>query len=789
MECQPPLHGIQVIEIAGWNGVLAGRLLADGGADVVRIVPPTGDPLEAEPPYFATSGVSIQEAWYNAGKRTVALDLAAPAGRGQLRAMLEGCDILIEDWAPGQALLSATDVEAAGVAVHLSVTSFGQQGPWAHYRTNDLVANALSGSASVTGDATTPPLSGYGNQSHHTVGFFAAICALAALRAAGAGKGHQRVDLSAHEALVSCTEQVLMQWFFPEAGNWTTRVAERMGSLHWSKAYEVYTGRDGKGIMVTASLRLADVLVPWLAEDGFAQDLVDGEKYPDAVALVRDLPNVMRVLREWVEANNAEDLFYEAQRRHLPFGVVWDIATAAQSPQVAARGYFQERDLAGLGPVPFPGRFFRTGADGPHPAPPVRMEVNDLAWGPRKALQRTGPAPASARPLEGVRVMDFTHVLAGPYGTRVLGDLGADILKVGSATRGAGANSSGHPYYMMWNRNKRSISLNMTTSEGRMLARRLASKCDIIIENFRAGVLARWGLDRASLAHDNPGVSVITMGGVGQTGPWKDFVTFAPTIHALVGLTYLTGVPGRHDIGYGFSLNDHMSGLAGAFAAMEALAHRERTGEGLEIDLSQYEVGLGLMAPAYLDYFANGRNPKPLGNAHPFGGWAPHSIYPAAGEDRWVAIAVRGDHEWAALCQAMGMPTLATDARFADHEGRLANAAALDAIISAWTRERDRYEVMDTLQRAGIAAGAVQDAADLAERDPQLREAQFFGTARSERWQDYGIERLPAHFNGERPSPYEGTREAGADTFDVLREVLGMSEHEIAEAAAADALL
>jgi crotonobetainyl-CoA:carnitine CoA-transferase CaiB-like acyl-CoA transferase len=489
MDRETPLHGTRVVEAGGWNGVLAGRLLADAGAEVVRIVPPGGDALDAEAPFFGDSGVSIQSTWYNAGKRIVVADPATPGGSELIRALIARADVLIEDWPAGWSPLPGEEIESSnGRLVRVSITPFGSNGPWAGFRTNDLVANALSGSASVSGDPTTPPLTGYGNQSHHTVGFYAAICALAALRAARLTGQPQRVELPAHEALVTCTEQVLMQWFFPEAGNWTTGVAERLGSLHWSKAYEVYTGNTGKGVMVTASLRLVDVLVPWLAEGGYAQDLIDGEKYGDAVALVRDLPNVMRVLREWVEANDAEEIFYEAQRRHLPFGVVWDIATALESPQIAARGYFHEHHVDKAGRVPFPGRFFKTDADGAHPAPPAVSEFAELGWLPREERQAQSRQPLPAnRPLSGVRVMDFTHVLAGPFGTRILGDLGAEVLKVGTATRGAGANSTGHPYYMMWNRNKRSLNLNMSTQEGRALARRLAGECDIIIENFRAG--------------------------------------------------------------------------------------------------------------------------------------------------------------------------------------------------------------------------------------------------------------------------------------------------------------
>ncbi|GMV84652.1 MAG: putative CoA-transferase [Dehalococcoidia bacterium] len=781
-----PLSGLRVIECAGWNGVLAGRLLADGGAAVVRIVPPSGDPLAGEPPFLGAGGPSIQETWYNAGKLTLTLDPGTRSGRAAFLRLVRAADILVEDWPPGAAPFAPGELEDANPALtRVSVTPMGLDGPLAGWKVNDLVANALCGSASVTGNASTPPLSGYGNQSHHTVGLYVAVCALAAHRAARATGTFQHVDLSAHEALVSCTEQVLMEWFFPD-GTWKTSIAPRQGSLHWSGAYEVYTAADGHGVMVTASLKLAEVLVPWLIEEGAAQGLADREKYPNVVAMVRNLPYVMTVLREWVASRNGEELFFEAQRRHQPFGVVWNIQEAlTKSPQIAARGYLREQDVPGFGSVPFPGRFFRTGADGPHPAPGRRVE--DAGWRPRERLARAGGVPP-ARPLEGVRVMDFTHVLAGPFGTRVLGDLGADVIKVGTAARGGGANAPDHPYYICWNRNKRSVTINMGTGEGRRVARLLAAKSDVIIENFRAGVLERWGLGYKSLAAAHPGVSVISMGGMGQDGPWKDFVTYAPTIHALTGLTYLTNPPGEHTLGYGFSLTDHLSGLAAALAALEALEYRERTGSGLSIDLSQYELGLGIMAPALLDYLANGRNPEPVGNRHPFGAWAPHGIYRCAGDDQWVAIAVRGEAEWGAFAELMGRPELRSDPRFATHAARLANAGALDASIEAWTGPLDRYEVARRCQAAGIAAGPVQDAADLTGRDEQLAAREFFGTATAEGRGTYGIDRFPARFNGLRPPEYQGVHQAGADTFAVVTELLGLPDDEVASLLASGAL-
>ncbi|MFN8616179.1 MAG: CoA transferase [Dehalococcoidia bacterium] len=776
-----PLAGMRVVESGGFAVAFAGRLLADAGAEVVRIIDPAGDLLATEAPFFSSGG-SIQDAWYNAGKTKLTVDLSTGHGRTAFLSLVNGADILLEDWTPGTAVLGQDALSGANSALaHVSVTPMGLTGPRAQWKVPDIVANALSGSASVTGNASSGPTNGYGNQTAHTVGLYAAICALAAQRAAQATGEYQRVDLSGHEALVSCTEQVLMEWFFPN-GTWNTAIAPRQGSLHWSGAYEVYPGKDGHGVMVTAALGFATVLLPWIIEDGAAQDLGNPEKYPSVVAMIRDLPYVMKVMREWVATYDGETLYYEGQKRHQPFGVVWNIEEAlTRSPQIDARGYIQAVDVPGAGKVGFPGRLFRTSADGPRPE--LATSAGDVGWDPRPSRQRRdGPPPG--RPLEGIRILDFTHVLAGPFGTRVLGDLGADVIKVGTGSRSGGANSPDHPYYVMWNRNKRHMTIDMSTDAGRGVARKLAAECDVIIENFSAGVLKRWGLDRAGLHETNSGVTVISMGGMGQDGPWKDFVTFAPTIHALTGLTYLTNPPGEHALGYGFSLTDHLSGLAGALAALEGIAHRDRTGEGIEVDLSQYELGLGLMAPALIDYLANGVNHEPVGNRHPFGMDAPQGIYPCAGDDRWIAIAVRGDVEWRRLGAIAGIG----DARFETHSGRLEHQDALDAAIAAWTRTQDGSELAERCQAAGIAAGPVQNARDLAEHDPQLAARGFFGSAVTGNWGQHGIDQFPARFNGARPPRYDGVHAIGADTFDVMTGLLGVDDEAFAELAALGAL-
>ncbi len=771
-----PLAGLRVVEQAGWTGAFAGRLLADGGADVVRVIPAEGDPLVQEPPFFGESGVSIQATWYNAGKRVTALDLAS----GEGRALLARADLLIEDWRDADAPFDGEALRAAfPKLVRLSVTPMGREGPWAGLAMNDLVATALSGAASVTGTPETPPLAGYGNQTAHTAGFYAACCALAGVRLRDASGEGAHIDLSCHETLTANTEQLLMQWFFPDGGRWTSPIASRQGSLHWSGGYECYPDRNGDALMVTPSLGLIDTLIPWLEETDSAANLADREEFPDLIALVKRMPHVMRVLQDWTAQNEADDLFLEAQRRRLPFGAVWPVSKAAATPQIEARGYFAEQTVEGVGRAPFPSRLLSTDADGPPPQPPQRVER--ARWSPAPELAPVRGKPSAVAPLAGLRVLDFTHVLAGPFGTRLLADLGADVIKVGTAARNAGANTLNHPYYLSWNRTKRNICLDMRREEAQALARRLAGQCDAVIDNFSAGVLARWGLSREALAEAAPGVTVVSMGGMGNSGPWRDFVTFAPTIHALVGLTYLTSVPGRQDIGFGYSLTDHLAGVAAALGVLEGVEHCRRTGRGLDVDVAQYELGLGLMAPAFLDYFANGADPEPAGNRHPFEAWAPHGVYRARGDDRWIAIAVRGDEQWRAFCEVMDAPALARDPRFATHEARIANQDALDARVSDWTGARDRYEAMAACQARGIAAGAVQDGADIATADPHLAARGFLGSIPTEDGGEQGAERFPAFIDGQRPATGYAARSLGADTLDVFTELLGMSPEEVAE--------
>ncbi|RLB94255.1 MAG: hypothetical protein DRH26_01690 [Deltaproteobacteria bacterium] len=326
--------------------------------------------------------------------------------------------------------------------------------------------------------------------------------------------------------------------------------------------------------------------------------------------------------------------------------------------------------------------------------------------------------------LSKIRVLDFTKVLSGPYVTRTLADFGAEVIKVQSKkTEGTEPVFGG--YFHTWNRNKRSISLDMSQPEGRNLGLRLVEICDVVIENFSPRVMSNWGMEYTTLNRINPGLIMLSMSGMGQTGPWKNHVAFGPTVQSLGGLTYLSSFNEETPIGPGYALADHIAGLYGAFAVLAALENRDRTGQGRYIDLSQYEVVSTMIGPALMDVLANDREPIPQGNQPDYEMAAPHGCYQCRGDDRWCVIGVFNETEWQALVNVMGNPAWTLEDRFSTLTGRKVHFKPLDEKIDLWTRSHDAERLVQLLQEKGIRAGVVQNAEDLA-NDPHLLDQNFF---------------------------------------------------------------
>ncbi len=388
------------------------------------------------------------------------------------------------------------------------------------------------------------------------------------------------------------------------------------------------------------------------------------------------------------------------------------------------------------------------------------------------------------RPLDGVRVLDFTWVVAGPVAARILADLGAEVIKVErpNATD-FGARRGGLSGTL--SRGKRSVVLNLADERGRALARRLGAVSDVVIDNFSARVMTNLGLDYDALRTLRPDIICARMTGFGLTGPSRDHVSYGPTLQALTGYTLMMAEPGASPAGFGYSYADLAGGNAGALAVLAALWQRQTTGRGQLIDLSQYEVAASLVGPLLLERALDGDTSRPAGNASQEEPGAPHGVYPCAGDDRWLAITVFSDDDWRRFTGTIGDPAWTREERFATRAGRLAHAAALDELVAAWTRTRDAEDAMGHLQRAGVAAGLVADARDLCVRDPQLAARGHFvevptpegGTVRMD-GPPYLLSETPARVSG--PGPL-----LGEHTDAVLARVLGCRADELATLRAA----
>jgi benzylsuccinate CoA-transferase BbsF subunit len=384
--------------------------------------------------------------------------------------------------------------------------------------------------------------------------------------------------------------------------------------------------------------------------------------------------------------------------------------------------------------------------------------------------------------LSGIRVVSLSTGIAGPNAARMLANYGAEVFKVESraggldAFRAYGDNPEASPRFIEVNLNTRSITLNLKRPEGVELLKELIARADVVMDNFRPGVMPRLGLGPDELVALKPDLIVVRMPGLGSTGPLSDYGTWGPTLTAYSGLTYLWNHPGQErPVGSQGVYPDYLTGVMVPVVVTAALLQRRRTGKGTVIDVAQVDLAAYMLGTIFLDALVNGRDAQPIGNESPH--MAPHGCYRCAGEDRYCVIAVTTDAQWDALWAAMGAPSLRDDARFATFVDRRDNREALDTAIAARTRTLDAFDVMERLQAAGVPAGVVQSGADLA-TDEQLRARGFLETVSHPILGEITMAGLPIHFSAGGPEPYRSPPPLGSDNEYVITELLGHSRAE-----------
>ncbi|HEX2172691.1 MAG TPA: CoA transferase, partial [Dehalococcoidia bacterium] len=782
------------------------------------------------------AGPSLWFAYYHANRRSIALDLDSEADRGVLRDLIAGADVVLEDFRPGYLADRGLDDEALAAInpglILASVTGFGQTGPHAGWRWTDLVAWSMGGMSYISGEPDREPLASAG-QAGHFGSFYAAIGILIALaERAESGRG-QRVDVSAQEAVAAHQETLVLPYTY------NGESPRRMGSEYTlAVPYKVLPCRDGYVLVALLSQGQWASVTEWMAADGMAEDLTK-EKWKDPLVRLANREHVHGVFARWVATYTKDVFFHESQARSVPCSRLSTPGDLAKDEHLAARDSLPERDWTGTGrSVRAPGPILRPSEEGwrfRRPAPrldehaaairahgwaepgasaecrgpspgmgqgvPPATAAPDGAARPHRAARSMSGVEREARtpdpgtrntglPLAGVRVADFTWVGAGPMGTRVLADFGATVVKIeavvgGDVLRGLGPykdkvrtdNSSG--IFSVFNRNKLSLRLDLKHPEGLAVAKRLIAWADVVPANFSAGTMDRFGLGYEVVRALNPRAVMVEMPGWGTFGPYRDYVSYAPTLQAASGVTYLTGYPDAAPTGIGNAYSDHVGGMTMALACLLGLTHRRRTGRGQPIEIAQIESSIAQIAPAVLDCLANGHVWEALGNRPVELPHGPAGVFRCAGDDRWVAIDIESDADWHAFCRAIARPDLLDHPDYATPGSRCSHAAALTAEVEAWTAHREPWEAARQLQAAGLAAGPVCDAVDLVERDPHLRDRGFWTTVDHPEMGPVLVDGSPIRLSrtpgGIRaPAPL-----LGQHTEQVLREFLSLTQEEV----------
>jgi len=702
------LSGLRVVELGTYiTAPFCARVLADLGAEVIKVEPPAGEITRSYGPFPGDKKAADKSALFlylNAGKKGVSLDLSTREGKESFKQIIRGADILVEN------TLTSKELKEGGLGypelarinpglIMVSITPFGRTGPYKDYRGYDINCSALSALSMTLGSPDREPLVIPYDQCDFQAAWHGASAALTALLARRKTGRGQFVDISTSEVMIYCVRGMYLvtRW-----GGWKRKGARQLVSVYPTGYFEC---KDGYVCIATQTAKqwrkfIALMGDPEWSKDPFMRDALSlGVQNPDAGDAV---------LKPWLKQFTRTELMTMARENGITMGTVNRIDEMVQEPHLVERKFWAEVNDPRAGKVKLPGLSYQMSATPwrmDKPSPLLGEHNQEILNGKKPAAPSRTEGKKLKRPLEGYRVLDFGWNWAGPLAAQILADMGAEVIKIESSTRQDVTRYLDYVkhFFRHNNRSKLSVTVDLKQPAGVELVRRLARISDIVLDNFSAGVMERNGLSYEALRKVKPDIICISMSMAGQQGPLKDMKGFASIASSFGGLEGLVGYEGTGSIGImSFGLGDVNIGIQGTFAVLAALYHREQTGEGQFLDVSQLEAIVSLMGEPVLDYFLNQRVPGPRENFHPH--LAPHGLYPTKGEDQWVSIAVGTEEEWRKFCRAIGEPAWTREKRFADLESRLKNTKAMDKLIGEWTRNYTHYEATGILQKAGVAA-------------------------------------------------------------------------------------
>ena len=713
---EPPLTGYTVVDLStGIAGAYCTKLLADGGADVIKVEPPEGDPLRS----WSASGATIEAgsdgalfSFLASSKQSVVADPANDEDVELVVRLLASADAVV--WSAGSKV--AEHVSFTPEAIHrsnphltvTSITPFGLEGPWRDRAATEFTLQAWSGGivGLGRGDPERAPVFVGGQVGDYFAGAYASAATLSSRHRRISGGAGELLDLSMLET------QILGLTYYPVS------YFEVLGRP-W---------RDARRLTVPGVAEAKDGLVDigcGTAQQWF--DLCAMVGHPEWIdeespLTITEQANVHSdELYAWVADNSVDEIRELATAFRIPNAPVGNGANVATLDHFVERGSFIRNPRDGFQQPGHPYRMQPAQLRSPQPAP--RLGQHTEQYRAASLTPRTAPNSVAERlPFTGLRVVDMTTFWAGPCCTHFLAMLGAEVIHVESTRRPDGTRLIAgvpvtedqwwekSPIFTALNTNKKGVTLDLQHPRGRELLRRLVATCDVVVENFTPRVLDQIGLDFAAVQTLQPSAVMMRMPGFGLDGPWRDNPAFAYVIESAAGLSWLTGYPDRPPF-EPYSIGDPNAGVHAINALLLALVHRRRTGQGVLVEAAMVDAALSISAEQIVEYSAYGALLERAGNRGPTA--APQNLYRTADVDEfgrldsWVAIAVETDSQWKGLCEALGSPSWATDPVLADTAGRRARHDVIDGQLAAWCEHRSGDDIVTTLWDAGVPVAKV----------------------------------------------------------------------------------
>jgi crotonobetainyl-CoA:carnitine CoA-transferase CaiB-like acyl-CoA transferase len=804
------LSPYRVLDLTDARAELATFVLAGLGADVIKVEPPGGASSRREPPLDPAQPealASLHFHAYNRGKRSVALDLDSPRGRADFLALVASADFLFENAGPGamdaRGLGFAALREARPDLVYVAISPFGQTGPYARHAATDLTLAAMGGAMALNGEPDRRPVRISVPQTWHHAAVESVVGSLAA---------HQRRLDTGEAQCVDVSVQAAVFWTglnamtaHPIQG----RNIERNGTVLQLATLVtplVYPCKDGEVCLIATKATLV-ALIPWMVESGAITrawaDAEDWTTYEARMltggALVHSVEEMRAAVTRFTRTQTKLALFEGGVAAGVTLAPVNTAADVVAMGQLAVRDFWRDvalpsgRTLRAAGPFV---KASRTPIAWTRPAPQPGEHTAEVLG----ALPRARAAGATARaalpggkarlPFAGVKFADFSWIGVGPITAKALADHGATVVHVETDSpadrlRLVGPFKDGVPginrcqFFGSFNTSKLSLHLNLKHPGGLAIAKRLLQWADVALDSFTAGTMDDFGIGYEVARQLNPSLVMATTCLLGQTGPAARLGGYGYHAAAVSGFFEVTGWDDRSPAGPFNAYTDTIAPRFLATTLMAALDHRRRTGEGQFIDQAQMESALHFLAPELLDVQRTGVSPRRAGNESPFA--APHDAYPCAGHDEWCAIAIETDEHWRALRRALGEPAWAKDAALDSLAGRKAQRERIDRELAAFTAQHPPRALMERLQAAGVPAGMVQRSSDH-QQDPQLAHRAFF---RHLEHPEMGLVPYEGHayqIAGYDNGPLAPAPCLGEHTYQVLTEILGLSDDEVAEA-------